>query len=250
MATPLDQPTSDDELYLGLGDDVDPYRPVFQGDLFRGISIAGYPAGDHECVAVMQHPCSMRRGSALRDRVAVVPVRTYDYVPADRWATGYTRVVPLPRVELDSGSHAAAILEEPGTIRAEDLTTDRRVGQLSTRGVLLFQQRVIYCSTHAVVGLDVLEDFSAPALAEAELLSDWRLELCPAPGVVAFEEGLVAQAESFEHYIRVETDLQARLDDVDTRADARRQIRAEIERRASEVESPASEAADVESSGP
>lgn len=237
MATPLDQPHSDEELYLGIGDELDEFRPVFQGDVFRDISIAGYPPADHSHVAVLQHPCSMRRGPMLRERVAVVPIRPHRYVARERWATGYTRVVPYPGLAIDDVGHTAAHLDEPGTVLAGELRPERRIAQLSVRGVLLFQQRVIYCSSHAVVGLDTLEEFSAPALAEAELLADWCLALAEQHMDVGTHEALRIETAAFERYIRLETDIQTRLDEVDTRADARRAVRAEIDRRLDAISS-------------
>jgi hypothetical protein len=236
LPTPLDQPGSDDELFLGLGDDVDPFRPLIQGDVYRGLTIAGYPPGDHDHVAILQHPCSMRRGAELRDRVAVVPVRAYQRVSPEQWAHGHTRVVPLAGLSVGAGAASAAHLTEPGTIRAEDFAEATRVAQLSTRGLLLFQQRVVYCSTHCVVGLDTLEEFSAPALAEAELLADWCMALVENHPDIGEPEAIRLECVAFEHYVRVETDVQRRLDSVETRADARRQVRAEIDRRTGIVE--------------
>lgn len=233
MPTPLDHPRSEDELFLGVGDDVDPFRPLIQGDVYRGLTIAGYPPGDHDHVAILQHPCSMRRGPELRDRVAVVPVRVYQRIALQEWAIGHTRVVPLPTLSVGAGAHSAAHLTEPGTIRAEEFSAATRVAQLSTRGLLLFQQRVVYCSTHCVVGLDTLEEFSAPAVAEAELLADWCTDLVEHHPDIPEPEAIRLESGAFERYIRVETDVQTRLDSVETRADARRQVRAEIDRRTS-----------------
>lgn len=229
----LSRPDSDDELYLGRFGDVDPCRPVFQGDVYRDVLIPGYPSEDHSAVAILQHPCTMRRGVALRPRVAVVPVRPHDYVPPARWPSHFTRAVPMPSLSVVSGQpHAAAVLDEPGTVEAHELTNERLVAQLSVKGVLLFQQRQIYAASHAVIGLDTLEEFSAPAIAEAELLAEWRAELVPRHGSgVSLEDALRAEAEAFEHFIRQDSDVQQRLENVDTRADARRHVYAEIERR-------------------
>jgi hypothetical protein len=227
----LDQPESDDDLYLGIGDDVDAFRPLIQGDVYAGISIAGYPPGDHDHVAILQHPCSMRRGPELRARVAVVPVRAYQHVTSRSWVSGHTRVVPLPASSVGAGPHSAAFLTEPGTVAAEAFAAGTRVVQLSTRGLLLFQQRLIYCSTHCVVGLDTLEEFSAPALVEAELLADWCTALVEGHPDIPEPKAIEVESAAFERYIRADTEVQARLDAVNTRSDARRQVRLEIERR-------------------
>lgn len=187
----------------------------------------------------------MRRGPELRDRVAVVPVRGYQRVALQEWALGHTRVVPLPTLSVGAAAHSAAHLTEPGTVRAEELSASTRVAQLSTHGLLLFQQRVVYCTTHCVVGLDTLEEFSAPALAEAEPLADWCTASVEHHPDVAEPEAVRIESGAFESYIRVETDVQARLDSVETRADARRKVRSEIDRRASGVPArPEGEAAE------
>ena len=174
----------------------------------------------------------MRRGPELRARVAVVPVRAYQRVPADAWVSGHTRVVPLTGLPVGANSHSSAFLTEPGTVAAEAFAAGTRVAQLSTRGLLLFQQRLIYCSTHCVVGLETLEEFSAPALAEAELLADWCTALVEGHPDMPAPEAIEVESAAFERYIRTDTDIQARLDSADTRSDARRQVRLEIERRA------------------
>jgi hypothetical protein len=226
-------------MFLGVGEDVDPFRPLIQGDVYRGLTIAGYAPNDHNHVAILQHPCSMRRGPELRDRVAVVPVRDYQRVRPQDWAFGHTRVVPLPTLSVGAaGADSAAQLTEPGTVRAEDFGPATRVAQLSTHGLLLFQQRVVYCATHCVVGLDTLEEFSAPALAEAELLADWCMALAERHPDIAEPEAIRLESTAFEQFIRVETDIQIRLDSVETRADARRQVRLEIDRRASGMQAP------------
>jgi hypothetical protein len=242
LPTPLDYPRSEHELFLGVGDEVDPFRPLIQGDVYRGLTIAGYPPDDHDHVAILQHPCSMRRGPELRDRVAVVPVRVYQRVPLEAWSVGHMRVVPFPTLSVGASAHAAAYLTEPGTVRAEEFSGATRVAQLSTHGLLLFQQRVVYCSTHCVVGLDTLEEFSAPALAEAELLTDWCTALVERHPDIAEPEAIRLESAAFERYIRLETDVQTRLDSVETRADARRQVRLEIDRRASGAHAQAEEA--------
>jgi hypothetical protein len=247
LPTSLDQPESDDDLYLGIGADVDPFRPLLQGDVYAGLSIAGYPSGDHDHVAVLQHPCSMRRGPELRARVAVVPVRAYQRVASNAWPSGHTRVVPLPTVSVGPNPHSSAFLAEPGTVAAGAFAQATRVAQLSTRGLLLFQQRLIYCSTHCVVGLDTLEEFAAPALAEAELLADWCTALAEGHPDIPEPAAIQLESAAFERYIRIDTNVQMRLDAVDTRSDARRQVRVEIERRVQAIrERGAQEGADQE----
>ncbi len=83
---------------------------------------------------------------------------------------------------------------------------------------------------------DTLEEFSAPALAEAELLTDWCMALAENHPNFAESEAIRLESVAFEQYVRIETDVQGRLEPVDTRADARQQVRAEIDRRAGIVQ--------------
>ena len=229
MRTPLTCPDDDDALYLARGGDVDAFRPLFQGDVIRGVEIAGYPEDDHHAVAVLQHPCTMRRGPRLRDRVAVVPVRGHAYVRPDRWATTHTQIFPLPFLDLDTEiQHAAGFFDEPGTIEASTLMAGDRVGQLTPSGVMLFQQRHVYAGTHTVVGVDTLADYSAPALTEAELQADWCMELAESRTDVTLEEAIEVENAAFHEFIRP---LQGDLEDATLHADVRIKVRAEIGRR-------------------
>jgi hypothetical protein len=93
MQTRLGHPTSDDDLYLGLEDDVDPYRPVMPGDVFR-VKIRAVEV-DHELAMLVAHPCNMRKGPHLRRSLPMIPVVPYRRVPFDEWPNGHFRVFPL-----------------------------------------------------------------------------------------------------------------------------------------------------------
>jgi hypothetical protein len=43
LATNLAQPDDEDDLYLARGEEVEPYRPLMQGDIFKGIALAARP---------------------------------------------------------------------------------------------------------------------------------------------------------------------------------------------------------------
>lgn len=80
MPLQLERPESEDELYLARGDEVDHYRPVIQGDVFREVAIPG--VSEHEFAMIITHPCTIRgRDGQLR------PIDTDDprrVVPANR----------------------------------------------------------------------------------------------------------------------------------------------------------------------
>lgn len=60
----LDSPASEDEIYLARAGDIDPYRPICQGDVFAAIQVPGIAASTS--VMVISHPCAMRAGPRLR----------------------------------------------------------------------------------------------------------------------------------------------------------------------------------------
>lgn len=225
----LDAPDEDAQIYEARGDEVDDLRPICQGDVFDGLTLPGFDQRDHNLVLLSQHPCSLRKGAALRPRVQAVPVRTYRHVAPTLWATGHLRVFPLP--DLDGSRHLAADLSEAGVVTSEQLHSARRVFTLSQRGILLLQQRIVWTAAHTVIGLDVFEDYNAPALTEIELLEFWNEQLCGDEVDADRADALVVVAEEFESYIRDEG-LQNALTKPDRRADVRRTIRMEAIRRA------------------
>ena len=112
-------------------------------------------------------------GGRLRTRLTVAPIRPYADVPFERWGTGQNNVFPLPVLIADADSGQAASLLELATARSAELLRDRRVASLTTRGVLLLQQRLVYSLTRALVGLEKFEEQSAHVLPEAELEDEW-----------------------------------------------------------------------------
>ncbi|HEY3866180.1 MAG TPA: hypothetical protein VGL54_08860 [Solirubrobacteraceae bacterium] len=230
--TELDCPDSENEIFESVAPDCDDFRPVCQGDIFKGICLPGFDDGHHDHVVLVGHPCSLRAGPKLKPHLQAVAIRGYQSVPLERWGTSHLRVFPLPSLQLGI-DHPAAILSEAGTVKPEEITLDKRVATLSPRGILLLQQRIVWTAAHTVIRLSTLKDFNGPVLTELELLEFWNEELC---GHLEGEEraaALLDTAKQFENYIRG-TGLQAQLEEVNQIADARRQIRAEAIRRSAE----------------
>lgn len=170
----LDSPDSDEEIYLARADDIDPYRPVCQGDVFAAVDV---PGDDGAITAmVLSHPCAMRAGPRLRLRVTVAPVSEHPHIPLPQWASGHLRLMPLPEL-LEDGRAYAANLEEPATIASSRLALDNRVASLSDNGIVLLQQRYIHNHSRASIPLGTLYDASAAVLEELELQEGWNLAL-------------------------------------------------------------------------
>jgi len=83
----LDRPATADELYLARADEVNPYRPVLTGDVFSEITIPGVGV-PHDLGMVISHPCNMRLGDRLRDRIQMLPIVGYQEVPLEEWVRG------------------------------------------------------------------------------------------------------------------------------------------------------------------
>ena len=143
-------------------------RPLLQGDIFAGVIVPGLST-DPITVQIVTHPCSMRRGTDLNERIQVVPVENYQRV--SDWG-GHLRVMPLPDL-LEDGDHYAAKFVDLSATAAGELTVDKRIASLSQRGILVLQQRLVMHSTRVDMSVTVFREQSAPVLAEAEMQEIW-----------------------------------------------------------------------------
>lgn len=239
MAATLDAPEDDDALYLVVDEIVEDTRPVNQGDVYRGITLPGFPADDHDVVILTTHPCSLRAGPRLRPRLQAAPVKRGRHLKRDEWPTAYQRQMPLPN--LLGGKSYMATLAESSIVTQADLAGAERIAALSEKGIQILQQRLVWALTHAVVDLDTLADYSAPAFAEIEILEQWNEKLCAA-GEQRRPARLAAIAEDFETYIR-ESGVQADLAHERSRGDARRRALQELARRVDALDAGDAEAA-------
>lgn len=233
MSARLEEPSSCDELYLARMGEVQPFRPILQGDIFREVTIPGVALA-HELVMVISHPCSMRAGPALREAIKAVPVTEYEEVPLSRWPDSHYRVFPLPDLVGSIGHHAARF-DWIGMVASSELRHERRIACLSERGMLLLQQRFTFSDTRAVIGLDTLETATASVLEEVELLEEWNEQLVPLHASDV-ETALADEASAFDQFLQTEVEpgltLRAMLREQHRRAAVRRSVREEIARRA------------------
>lgn len=233
----LGVPASAKGLYLARVDEVEPYRPILQGDVFRDVLIPGVEL-EYEHAMVIAHPCSMRRGPDLLPRIQMLPVISYEDVPFSSWPTQHLRVFPLQNLILDERHFAASFLET-GMVVSGELSPHRRVAILTDTGMLLLQQRYVHYLTRAAMQLEQLEGVCGHVLAEAELLEDWNIELVArrVESGEALDTALVAEARALHEFLIVPSDedeptLQKSLEDPMRRGDVRRRVREEIVRRA------------------
>jgi hypothetical protein len=119
MNEALDAPDSEDDLYEERKD-VGLARPVMQGDVFDGVPVPAF-GSEPSCVQVVMHPCSMREGIPLRERVTVALVQEYrQKITSAVWGR-HGNVMPLPSLRLDDTPYVAD-LREVSSVNSSELT--------------------------------------------------------------------------------------------------------------------------------
>jgi len=222
----LGAPASVDSLYLARGADVEPLRPILQGDVFCDVDIPGVDPSEGNLAMVVGHACSIRAGAHLRSHLLLARVRSTPYLPLDRWSDGHFREMPLPEL-LGAGSHFAALFDECGRVPSNELIPDRRLACLDRQGIVLLQQRIAFHHTRVEVGLGRLHEVSAGVLEEVDLLEDWLIEFVP-NGEPARQALVNTEEEAFDLVLRAERDgqeLRKLLDEPSSRATVRRAVR-------------------------
>jgi hypothetical protein len=220
----LAQPADDEEIYGARGEDVLVARPTMQGDVFAGVTVAGYE-GTRE-VAVLSHPCTMRGPDGqLKPRLTAAAVIDYQYLPPHRWPQGHYGVFPLPALcEVDGQPrHAAVAFEEVFAVEATELVPSRRISFLSSSGIYLFQQRHLCCLSRVVVPLARIREACEHVLEEADLLEEWLERLAPD------ETAITTETAAFTTLL--DGGLREQLADPSRRSQARREVTRAITER-------------------
>ncbi len=241
MTIQFEAPNSSDALYVHRGSGIPFTRPVFQGDIFAGNQIPGIdngPATDNTLIMLIAHPCSMRAGPALRQRLQAVRVGPYELLTDSNWRSGHLRVMPLPDLRDPSTGvvHHAALFDDIGVVESADLDVAQRIAVLSDLGVRILQQRlIVYYTRYAAVDLATLDEASRPAMDEADLLEEWNENLCGDLTGERLLARLTEEAREFEAFIQSADEngrtVQQMLKEPQNRAAGRRRVRAEIARR-------------------
>lgn len=143
-------------------------RPILQGDIFDGVVLPGFDDQPRR-VQIVTHPCSMRRGPVINERIQVAPVEPHQKV--GDW-NRFGRVMPLPDLLNDGKWHATKFVDLTAVAAAE-LTPERRIASLSHPGIHVLQQRLVWHNTRLTLALANFREQSAPILAEAEMQELW-----------------------------------------------------------------------------
>lgn len=169
----LTAPEDDDELF-DCEEEALTLKPVMTGDVFVGVMVPG----EHEPVDLMVagHPCTIRRGAVLAERVPCARIVSHQSVPYERWPTYDKNHFPLS-IAAGVGEGRCVALWEWLAAPAGELLRSRRRATLQDQGIYIFLQRLIHSLSRFAPPLSVLREASGHVLAEAELEYSWMLGL-------------------------------------------------------------------------
>ena len=173
------------------GSAVDPYRPIFQGDVFVGVPLDAVPLTDDrrdpalgedaslsDAVMLVGHPCSMVAGSTVLPHQEVVRVRPTRPAHFNEYDKGRFEEFFLPYLDLARPHvHYSACLHERALVPTAVLALDHRVAALSLTGVVALQQRITNESSRVRLTERILREATWPQWHENELASEWNADV-------------------------------------------------------------------------
>jgi hypothetical protein len=166
----LETPSSFDDLYLARGAELIEFqlRPAFTGDVYRV---------DNRLVALVQHPCAMRRGADLVERLLVAEVVLNRGGIPGNWSKGSFKKMFLPDLLEE---HQAIAFDELGVLSSAQIVSAERVAILSNIGVNLLVQRWLFHNSRVVIPTMTIGAQSIGPFDEADLIQDGCVELTEA----------------------------------------------------------------------
>lgn len=209
-------------------------RPLAQGDVLRAVTLRDGEVLD--LAMIVAHPCSMRQGGKLRERLVVAEVAPHQKVPARKWPTGLFDFFPLPDLE-ESGQPVSVYFHHLHSLATKQLESCERVAVLTEYGQMVLLQRWIYHMARLVVAPQELTELIVPVQNELSMQMDW-VEAGLDAGRVAEEgraERIAQLSGEFQGFIGEPSDpasLRRRLSNGELdRVYVRRAVRTEIKRR-------------------
>lgn len=170
----LDPPLPPEELYRYLPETMNRHRPLFTGDIFDGVDIAG--VGRQPAISI-EHPCFIRGyGGALSDQMVMAALASHQPHPEKAWREGFYNRMPLPGLPLGGDFHVA-IFNRIGLAETVELTEDKRVACLSVAGINQLQQRLVCHLTRVAVPTRRLNQAFEHTYEEANLAEEWHTRL-------------------------------------------------------------------------
>jgi hypothetical protein len=222
----LESPEHPDELYRYRAPFDSQLRPIMQGDVFEDIAIPGLEDGQGLAM-VLTHPCSLRAGATLRQRLLVGRVVSPSDPIALPWR-GHFSIMPLPALRPDQPPASWALkFEYIGVVASTQLDSRRRIACLDDFGVALLNQRQTHYFTRYAVESATLHEQSANVLTEAELLESWLMAAID-DSLGDYDDRVIAETIAFDEYIQPRRE---HLKQPSHRAAIRREVGEEIKRR-------------------
>lgn len=192
----LESPAAIEDLYTSRGEEVEPYRPTFTGDVY-----AIQDSSESRIVMVLQHPCALRtNGVHLASKILVAPVRPATVAPRSKMADESFKIYPLSQL-TGPEEHFVADFAQVESLDSSDLLAGTRIAILSQEGVNLLLQRWVFHNSRVTISTESFNAASDAEFTEADLAADWIEE--------RFDAGdTLADAEvSFHDWIRAPWNL-------------------------------------------
>jgi hypothetical protein len=230
--TNLDTPPDAAEIYDARAE-VPLARPITQGDVFCGVDIPGFDEA-FPAVIITQHPCSMRAGTRMRDRITVTAVRKRQKIQQKDWL-GNASAMLLPKL-LEGDDDFQADFRDSGSVKTTELRRASRIAALTNYGVQILHQRSIYYHTRLTVDIKTLAETYEPIATELELQCDWVESMLQFKYDVSVSDDTleviaVGEKEFGDYLDSDDRALRKKLQYAISRADVRRQVRREMMRR-------------------
>lgn len=172
MPDRLAVPDDPESLFLSRGDDVNPNRPLYTGDVIEDVVL---PVLDDQpqIVIIVSHPCGMRAGPKLQTHLHVAPIVGHSESGPQMW-TGNFKLMALDALPVLS--NPVVRLDRSTLVRSDELEVERRIACLDRPGVNLLRQRLVHHLTRLVVDVALFDHEAAPAHEEVDLMEEWLNE--------------------------------------------------------------------------
>ena len=220
-----------DSLYLARGQEVPVHRPLYTGDVFSSVPLRTTKGEEkNRPVMVLQHPCTMRNGVALKESLHVAAVRPFKPLPRDKSNTN-EKLMPLPSFRPDLTSNrrdGASFFEDSYFVHADALDMTKRVACLSEIGTYILLQRLVFHSSRVAPPVWQIEEMNGHVYAEADLLESW-CEMAAVSGVDEYEA--LADADTWLNETVGNTTRRRMLRNSALRSRVQRELRQETKER-------------------
>ena len=130
------------------------------GDVFVGVVVPGEP--ESLDIMVAGHPCTIRRGVELVQRVPCARIVQHQWVPYERWPDYDKNHFPISSAVGIGNGRCVALMDWIATPRDQLLRSRRRI-TLQDQGIYIFLQRLIHSLSRLAPPLNVLRE--APGMS-------------------------------------------------------------------------------------